>query len=86
MADTAMQPPREQPATKQGSSASKLGALLDRRCLQAAQEHALDVVVLQNPAAVIKLLKPSCRRAVNGSPTHMDMSSQAEEFSRETLN
>ena len=53
MADTAMQPPREQPATKQGSSASKFGALLDRRCLRAVQEHALNlVVVLQNPAAV----------------------------------
>ena len=56
MADTAIQPPREQPATKQGSSVSKLGALLDRRCLQAVQEHGLNVVVLQTPAAINKLL------------------------------
>lgn len=83
MADTAMQPPNEQPATKQGSSASKFGALLDRRCLQAMQGHVLDFLALQN--TVYKVLKPSCRRAVNGTYTRMDMRNQAKQSFIERL-
>ena len=47
------------------------------------QGHVLDFLALQN--TVYKVLKPSCRRAVNGTYTRMDMRNQAKQSFIERL-